>query len=273
MPVVGQTGVAGGRAATSYAYHKPVVKAADPTKVSVGAYDGNMITLRGLALGETELILTSNGKEKRVPVTVTEGIHSVLWVSGNARTIFAGQSVQWAIDAKTLSGGDNPYDVTWKSTNPEVVKAEQTGSDNKHGTITGLAVGSSDVTAEVAGVTSDVATVQVIALPVDLNLTAADIDQQNSAIYDESGNLVVLVAPTSGYSLITLTLPYNGGSYDGQYSLAGATLNIDGAEVEVTSGSLTVATSAGQTTVSYNLSGNVGGKVFSIEVVDIPVLL
>lgn len=260
--------------ATSYAYHKPVVKAADPTKVSVGAYDGNMITLRGLALGETELILTSNGKEKRVPVTVTEGIHSVLWVSGNARTIFAGQSVQWAIDAKTLSGGDNPYDVTWKSTNPEVVKAEQTGSDNKHGTITGLAVGSSDVTAEVAGVTSDVATVQVIALPVDLNLTAADIDQQNSAIYDESGNLVVLVAPTSGYSLITLTLPYNGGSsYDGQYSLAGATLNIDGAEVEVTSGSLTVATSAGQTTVSYNLSGNVGGKVFSIEVVDIPVLL
>lgn len=37
--------------------------------------------------------------------------------------------------------------------------------------------------------------------------------------------------------------------------------------------SLTVATSAGQTTVSYNLSGNVGGKVFSIEVVDIPVLL
>ncbi len=259
--------------ATSYAYHKPVVKAADPTKVAVGAYDGNMITLRGLALGETELILTANGKEKRVPVTVTEGIHSVLWVSGNARTLFAGQSVQWTIDAKTLSGGDNPYDVTWKSTNPDVVKAEQTGSDNKHGTITGLSVGSSDVTAEVAGVTSDVATVQVIALPVDLNLTAADIDQQNSAIYDESGNLVVLVAPTSGYSLITLTLPYNGGSYDGQYSLAGATLNIDGAEVEVTSGSLTVATSAGQTTVSYNLSGNVGGKVFSIEVVDIPVLL
>ena len=65
--------------ATSYAYHKPVVTPADPTKVSVGAYDGNVITLRGLAMGETELILTSNGKEKRVPVTITEGINSVLW--------------------------------------------------------------------------------------------------------------------------------------------------------------------------------------------------
>ena len=259
--------------ASSYAYHKPVVKAVAPTKVSVGSYDGNVIPIRGLALGSTELILTSNGKEKRVPVTVTEGIHSVLWVSGNARTIFAGQSVQWAIDAKTLSGADNPYDVTWNSTNPDVVTAQQTGDDNKHGTITGISVGTSDVTAEVAGVSSDVATVRVIELPVNLNLTATNTDKQNSAIYDESGNLVVLVTPTSGYELITLTLPFSGSSYDGQYSLAGATLNIDGAETEVTSGSLTVATAGGQTTVSYNLSGNVGGKMFSIEAVNVPVSL
>lgn len=260
--------------ASSYAYHKPVVKAADPTKVSVGSYDGNVIPIRGLALGSTELILTSNGKEKRVPVTVTEGIHSVLWVSGNARTIFAGQSVQWAIDAKTLSGADNPYDVTWNSTNPDVVTAQQTGDDNKHGTITGVSVGTSDVTAEVAGVSSDVATVRVIELPVNLNLTATNTDKQGSAVYDESGNLVVVITPTSGYELIMLTLPFNGGSsYDGQYSLAGATINIDGAETEVTSGNLTVATAGGQTTVSYNLSGNVSGKMFSIEAVNVPVSL
>ncbi|WP_273198501.1 Ig-like domain-containing protein [Barnesiella viscericola] len=259
--------------ASSYAYHKPVVTAADSTKVSVGSYDGNVIPIRGLALGSTELILTSNGKEKRVPVTVTEGIHSVLWVSGNARTIFAGQTVQWGVDARTSSGGENPYEVTWHSSNPDAVKAEPTPVDNKHGTITGLAVGSSDVTAEVAGVSSDVATVRVIELPVNLNLTATNTDKQNSAIYDESGNLVVLVTPTSGYELITLTLPFSGSSYDGQYSLAGATLNIDGAETEVTSGSLTVATAGGQTTVSYNLSGNVGGKMFSIEAVNVPVSL
>lgn len=50
--------------ASSYAYHKPVVKAVDPSKVQVGEYNGNVIELRGLALGETELVLTANGKEK-----------------------------------------------------------------------------------------------------------------------------------------------------------------------------------------------------------------
>lgn len=259
--------------ATSYAYHKPVVTAADPTKVAVGAYDGNVITLRGLALGETELILTSNGKEKRVPVTVTEGIHSVLWVSGNARTIFAGQSVQWAIDAKTLSGGDNPYDVTWHSSNPDAVKAEQTSGDNKHGTITGLAAGSSNVTAEVAGVTSDPATVKVIALPNNFTLTAANTVKDYSSVYDDGSNLVVFIAATSGYSQVTLTLPgvYTGNS-SGTYTVpSGTIINIDGAEAEVTSGNVTVTTTGSESTVSFSISGSVGGQVFSMKAENVPV--
>lgn len=261
--------------ASSYAYHKPVVKAVDPTKVSVGEYDGNVIPIRALELGETELVLTSNGKEKRVKVTVTEGIQSVLWVSGNARTLFEGQSVQWGIDAKTLSGDENPYDVTWISTNPDVLTAEQSGDDNKHGTITGISAGTSDVTAEVAGVSSEVATVKVIALPVGLNLTASNTEKANSAVYEDGNDLVVIITSTAEYNQIMLTLPdaYKG-DYDGVYSIpSGTVVNVDGATAEVVSGSLTVTTTGGETVVSYDISGRVGSRTFSIKATDVPVSL
>ena len=175
-------------------------------KVQVGEYNGNVIELRGLALGETELVLTANGKEKRVPVSVTEGILSVLWKSGNARTLFEGQTVQWGIDAKTLSGGENPYDVTWTSSATDVLTAEQAGDDNTQGTITGIKAGKADVTAEVAGVSSEKAEVKVIALPVDLELNASNTVKENSVVYDEGGDLVVFISPTSGYGQIMLTL-------------------------------------------------------------------
>lgn len=261
--------------ASSYAYHKPVVKAGDPLKVEVGIYDGNMVPIKGLALGETELVLTANGKEKRVPVSVTEGILSVLWESGNVRTLFEGQTVQWGIDAKTLSGGENPYDVTWISSATDVLTAEQTGDDNTQGTIRGIKAGEANVTAEVAGVSSEVATVKVIALPVDLVLYATNTDKENSAVYDEDGDLVVFISPTSGYGQIMLTLTdaYKGGGYEGEYDVpAGTVINVDGAEAEVT-GNLQVSTSDGQTTVSYTLSGNVGGQSLSIKAENVPVSL
>lgn len=261
--------------ASSYAYHKPVVKAVDPSKVQVGEYDGNVITLQGLALGETELVLTANGKEKRVPVSVTEGILSVLWKSGNVRTLFEGQTVQWGIDAKTLSGGENPYDVTWISSATDVLTAEQTGGDNTQGTIRGIKAGEANVTAEVAGVSSEVAEVKVIALPVDLVLNASNTVEENSVVYDEGGDLVVFISPTSGYGQIMLTLTdaYKGGGYEGEYDIpAGTVINVDGAEAEVT-GNLQVSTSAGQTTVSYTLSGNVGGRMLSIKAENVPVSL
>lgn len=266
--------------ATSYAYHKPVVTAADPTKVSVGSYDGNVITLRGLAMGETELILTANGKEKRVPVTITEGINSVLWVSGNARTIFAGQTVQWGVDARTSSGGENPYEVTWHSSNPDAVKAEQTGSDNKHGTITGLAVGSSNVTAEVAGVMSDPAPVEVIALPNNFTLTAENTQKDKSSVYADGSDLNDLsvnfaLVEGAAYKSITITLPgvYTG-TPSGTYTVpSGTILNIDGAEAEVTSGSVTVTTTGSEAIVSFTISGSVGGQVFSMKAENVPVLV
>ena len=261
--------------ASSYAYHKPVVKAVDPSKVQVGEYNGNVIELRGLALGETELVLTANGKEKRVPVSVTEGILSVLWKSGNARTLFEGQTVQWGIDAKTLSGGENPYDVTWTSSATDVLTAEQTGDDNTQGTITGIKAGKADVTAEVAGVSSEKAEVKVIALPVDLELNASNTVKENSVVYDEGGDLIVFISPTSGYGQIMLTLTdaYKGGGYAGHYDIpVGTVVDIDGARAEVT-GSMDISGSGDETTVSFSITGNVGSRTLSIEADSVPVVL
>lgn len=261
--------------ASSYAYHKPVVTAADPTKVRVGEYDGNMIPITALDLGETELILTSNGKEKRVHVTVTEGIKSVLWVPGNIRTLFEGQSVQWGIDAKTLSGADNPYDVTWISSNTGVITAQQTGEDKKHGTITAVSVGSAEVRAEVAGVSSEAADVNVIALPNNLELTASNTEKEYSAVYEDGDDLVVIISSKVEYSQIMLTLPsvYDG-NYEGDYIVpSGSVVTIDGASAEVSSGNLSVKTEGGQTIVNYSITGRVGEKTFSIKATNVPVIL
>lgn len=277
MPVGGtvmlRTGVI---PASSYAYHKPVVTAADPAKVEVGAYSGDMIPIKGLALGETELILTANGKEKRIPVKVTEGVLSVLWEQGNVRTLFEGQTAQWGVDVRTTSGSESPYDVTWTSTDDGVLTAKQSEGDNKHGTITAVSAGKADVTAEVAGVSSEKAEVKVIALPAGLVLNASNTQKDNSVVYDESGDLVVFITPASGdYGQIMLTLAdaYKGGDYDGHYDIpAGTVVDVDGARAEVT-GTLDIETSGDETTVSFSISGSVGSRTLSIEAESVPVLL
>lgn len=262
--------------ASSFAYHKPVVTPMDPTKVEVGVYDGNVIPIKGIAAGETELLLTANGKEKRVKVTVTDGIQSVLWESGNTRTIFEGQSVQWGVDARTLSGGENPYDVNWISSNTSILTAKQDGDDNKHGIITGVSAGTAEVRAEVAGVSSDAAEVKVIALPVDLILNASNTVKEYSSAYDEGSDLVVALnlVEASAYGTVTITLPnvYTG-TQTGTFIIpAGTILDIDGAKVEVSSGSVTISAEGGDMFVTYTISGSVGGKTFSIKAENVPVV-
>ena len=143
---------------TSYAYHKPKVIAEDPTVVEVGKYDGNMITLKGLKVGATKLVLTSSDKTLEIPVTITESIKSVLWESTNNRTLFVGQSVEWGVNVTTVSGGTNPYDVIWKSFDPSILTA--TPVEGSRGIITAIAEGTTTVRVEVNGVRSDAASVK-----------------------------------------------------------------------------------------------------------------
>lgn len=256
---------------TSYAYHKPVVVAEDTDIIEVGEYDGNMITLKGLQVGETKLVLTSNGKQLEIPVTITEGIKSVVWASGNQRTLFIGQSVQWGVDATTLSGAPNPYDVNWISSDKSILVAAQVEEDNAKGTITAIAEGTATVIAEVVNVRSDAASVKVVGLPSELTYTSSNTVYESTIVYPEKSDLIVLVTPKSGYELITVTLSgaHSGGSnYDGTYPVANypISVNIDNAEAPATSGSVTIASdNNGSVLISFDLTVTVGSNTFTLK--------
>ncbi len=253
---------------TSYAYHKPVITVADPSIVKVGEYDGNMIPVTGLNIGETELILTSNGVELRVPVKVTEGIRSVVWTQGNSRTLFAGQSVEWGVNVTTQSGGVNTYPVNWISSDETILKAAAVDGNLAAGTITAVGEGEATITAEVKGMKSDAAAVKVIALPGDLSYTAANTDSGNCLVYPEGNGLWVLVTPTTG-SPVTLTIEGagQGTSYDGTYDVSGYPVNVSigGAMAKASAGSVTISTNEeGLAVISCDLTVTVGESSFKL---------
>lgn len=250
---------------TSYAYHKPVIVAEDPTIIEIGKYDGNMITLKGLKIGKTNLILTSSDKTLEVPVTITDGIESVLWKTGNKRVLFVGQSTQWGVNVNTLSGAPNPYDVIWKSSDQSILTAVPVERDKAAGTITAVAEGTAIVSAEVNSVKSDDATVKVIGLPIGLTYDSSNTYYVNNAVYFENNDLVILIAPKSGYELIMITLTgaYTGGNYNGTYLVDSfpTSINIDEAVASAISGSVTIAsTNDGNPLISFDLIATVGNN-------------
>lgn len=252
---------------TSYAYHKPKVIAEDPTVVEVGRYDGNMITLKGLKVGATKLVLTSSDKTLEIPVTITESIKSVLWESTNNRTLFVGQSVEWGVNVTTVSGGTNPYDVIWKSFDPSILTA--TPVEGSRGIITAIAEGTTTVRVEVNGVRSDAASVKVIGLQENMLYTSSNTDYENTVVYSDKDDLVILVTPESGYELIMITLAGVGkdDNYDGTYSVSDhqTDIEIDGAKVSATSGSVTIASRDTDALISFDLSFEVDNKTFTLK--------
>lgn len=252
---------------TSYAYHKPKVIAEDPTVVEVGKYDGNMITLKGLKVGTTKLVLTSSDKTLEIPVTITESIKSVLWESTNNRTLFVGQSVEWGVNVTTVSGGPNPYDVIWESFDPSILTA--TPVEGSRGIITAIAEGTTTVRVEVNGVRSDAASVKVIGLQENLLYTSSNTDYENTVVYSDKDDLVILVTPESGYELIMITLAGVGkdDNYDGTYSVSDhqTDIEIDGAKVSATSGSVTIASRNADALISFDLSFEVDNKTFTLK--------
>ena len=252
---------------TSYAYHKPKVIAEDPTVVEVGKYDGNMITLKGLKVGATKLVLTSSDKTLEIPVTITESIKSVLWESTNNRTLFVGQSVEWGVNVTTVSGGTNPYDVIWKSFDPSILTA--TPVEGSRGIITAIAEGTTTVRVEVNGVRSDAASVKVIGLQENMLYTSSNTDYENTVVYSDKDDLVILITPESGYELIMITLAGVGKdyNYDGTYSVSDhqTDIEIDGAKVSATSGSVTIASRDTDALISFDLSFEVDNKTFTLK--------
>ena len=228
-----------------------------------------MITLKGLKAGTTKLVLTSSDKTLEVPVTITEAIRSVLWESGNNRTLFVGQSVRWGVDVTTASGAPNPYDVIWTSSNPSILTATPVEGSKDAGMITAVAEGTATVRVEVNDVRSDAASVKVIGLQGNLSYTSSNTDYENTVVYSDNDDLVVLVTPKSGYELIMITLDGAGkdDNYDGTYSVSDyrTNIDIDGAIVSATLGSVTITSTGTDALISFNLSFKVGNNTFTLK--------
>ncbi len=278
MPIKGLTIITTGvEPSSSYAYHKPIVTAENPDIIEVGEYDGNMITLKGLCVGTTKLILTSNGKRLEVPVEITEAIEKVLWEEGNTTTLFAGQSVQWGIKATTLSGAPNPYAVNWMSSNTKMLTATQVKGDNTKGIITAITEGTAQITAEVTGISTPPTDVVVIGLPSDITYTSSNTDYEYTFVSVEKDNdLMIGITPKSGsYQMITIILTgaYSGGdNYDGSYSVSSypTSIDIDKAEVAVSSGQVTISSNSdGYVLISFELTARVGDKSFTLKANDV----
>ena len=81
--------------------------------------------------------------------------------------------------------------------------------------------------------------------------------------------LVVLVTPKSGYELIMITLDGAGkdDNYDGTYSVSDyrTNIDIDGAIVSATLGSVTITSTGTDALISFNLSFKVGNNTFTLK--------
>ncbi len=253
-----QTGV---EPMSSYAYHKPVVTVADPSIATVGEYDGNLIPIKATGIGSTELILTANGKELRVPLTVREDIVNVTWPQGNALALFEGQSTEWNLNVMTYTGGPNPYAVSWKSSDESIVKAVA-GEANK-GVVTAVAEGSANITATVDDMTTPSATVKVVAA-TDRTFGESNIDVEASGVYFNGDDLEIYITMTSGSVVQVKALGVGTKSdYIGTYS-DNLAVTIDEATASA-NGIITVADGGeNYSNVSFSLTINVGSKTFTV---------
>ncbi len=260
-----QTGV---EPMSSYAYHKPVVTVADPTIATVGQYEGNMIPIKALAVGSTELILTANGKELRVPLTVREDILNVAWSEGNVPALFEGQTVEWNLNVITSTGGPNPYGVSWKSSDESKVKA--VAGEGDKGVITAVAEGSANITATVDDMTTPSATVKVVAA-TDRTFGGTNVKAEASGISFNGDDLELYITMTSGAIVQVKALGVGvKASHSGTYS-ENLTVTIDEATASAT-GSITVSDGIDENyAVSLNLTVNVGSRSFTVTADNLPI--
>ena len=257
---------------TSFIYHRPVVTAEDPTMLSIGEYDGNQIEIKALRIGETNLILTANGKTLKVPVKITEGISRITFNSDNVASIFVGQSVEWAITAVTTSGGPNPYNIEWSSSDNAVATVVSGSDPLSKGMITAVAGGKTDIKATIAG-TSNTASLNVIALPDNPEYTAANTSEVR--VLNDIGNTgmeISLIGPSKEVVSLLLVGKQNQFDFNVDASSSDVILTYNGARVKAKSGwargtDLYPAEEA--TIVSFELTFEIGGKTFILKGTDL----
>lgn len=244
--------------AASFGFHKPKVVPDDPEIVMVGEYIGNQIPVTGMKTGDTYLTLTANGKTLRVPVHVSEAVSNILWKGDRLMKLFTGQSTQWNVDVRTPSGAENPYPLSFISSDESIVVGEIPEGINTYGFVKGVGAGKATIRAKVLNVTSDAGQVEVITAPNESNgpVEGAEI----GVMTDSDGETRIDITPakgTSEYKQILIQIPAP--RTETVDVVSGSKVVIDGAEAAIVSGSIKF------------ISGNDGElKMSGTIVMDIP---
>lgn len=252
--------------ATSLLYHRPVVTAEDPSIVEVGKSESNVVPIKGLKEGKTNLVLTANDKTLTLPVTVTEGVSRIVFSSANPTAAFAGQTLTWSVDVTTTSGKTSTFPVSWTSSNESVATAAQGADPTATGVITAKAAGSANITATAVDKSAS-ASINVIAVPSDFTYTAAN---TSGVLVNNSGNdlRIKFTGPAGEAVEILLAGKKNQYSFDIS-DMSIVTMNYNGVQVAPEAGWLKGSDTGTTTKFSFELTFNIGGKKFTLKASDL----
>ncbi len=229
---------------SSYSIHQPVFKPVTPGIVEIIGYNSNEMQIRGRAIGETDIIVTSNDKSLTIHVKVTDKVQSVTWVSGNQKNIFEGQTTTWGAKVETLSGVAFP--VKWTSGDEIVATvAPQDEEYSNLGIIHGIKAGRAKISAEAGGKTAQDAYITVMEVPSEIVYNTDNTKLNGNAVYEDKSRLVISIEPKqpSKYGMIYVYIRNysKSGDYSGTYTASNLiTLDVDGALVEAESGTIIV---------------------------------
>lgn len=229
---------------SSYSIHQPKFEAVTPGVIEIVGYNGNEMQIKGLAMGETDVIITSNDKSLTIRVKVTDEVQSIVWVSGNQGAIFEGQTATWGATVKTASGVT--YPLTWTSGNEDVATVAPQDEDHTHlGIIVGKEAGKVKISAEAGGKITQDAYITVLGVPSsEVVYNTQNVVLDGNAVYEYKSRLILSIEPAqpSAYRMLYLYIDnYNSGDYSGTYTAGNQiTLEVDGALVEAESGEVVI---------------------------------
>lgn len=222
--------------------------------------DNGSYSIRGLASGNTELIVTVRGQEYRLPIEVRATARLVSIDNTIANTIMLGDAIDWRAQVQ-MAGSDAPdYNlVTWTVADPAVtVEGLKKGQTIK---LVGSALhnGVDIVAVYEDAVRSQARKLRVVPVVPNIQLTPSDYNIDGSGIDTSSSELKVILEPLPGKDVPTefIIRPRSG-----SIALASREYNANdyiiiakwanGLEKQAT-GSIRITAAGGKYNLNYNL--------------------
>lgn len=224
--------------------------------------DNGSYSIRGLAAGNTELIVTVRGRAFRLPIEVRATARLVTIDNTIANTIMLGDAIEWRATA-TMAGGDQPdYSLLgWRVSDPAVrIDGARKGRTVK---LVGTAVHSGvDVVATYEdAIQSQARQLKVVPVVPNTVMASGDYKLDDSGINPSSSLLDIILAPQDGKDLPTgITIAPRSGNIaltsgrtyaDSDYIIVAKWAN--GLAKQVT-GSIRIDTVGGKHNLTFNLT-------------------